>query len=64
MQDKKGEEGEQKKRTTYVIDGEEFEYIPPARGIELQKLIFKNNTRATGGGLKWTQEEELKKQRG
>jgi len=27
-------------------------------------MIFTNNTRAQGGGLKWAQEEELKKQRG
>lgn len=63
MENKK-EEQQEKKKTTYVIDGIEFEYIPPPRGVELQKMIFKNNTRATGGGLKWTQDEELKKQRG
>jgi len=30
----------------------------------LQENLFKNNERAQGGGLKWTQEDELKQQRG
>jgi len=34
------------------------------KGEALQKQLFKNNVRFEGGGLKWTDEETLKKQRG
>jgi hypothetical protein len=40
------------------------EYVPPPRGPALQKAIFAVNKRAETGGLWWTDEEDLARQRG
>ncbi|KAL6062324.1 Oxysterol-binding protein 4 [Balamuthia mandrillaris] len=39
-------------------------FIRAPRGKELQDLIFQKNARHPAGGLKWTDEEDLRRQRG